>query len=289
MASTAEGAGVELAYETEGSGTPALLVHYIASDRLGLPLVPGARSIRYDRRGYGDSGAPEPYVGTTVMEQTEDAAALLRALDVSSAVVAGVQECLGTAEREAKAVVLVGRDRRFSAGFDLGEMTGGAESARKLVTAGAHLMLRLYSFPRPVIAACTGHALAAGAILLLSSDARIGAEGDFKIGLNEVAIQMTLPIFALELARARLSKRHFTASTTQARIYDPISAVDAGYLDRTAKPESLLDAALDEARRLATLPDPAFRNTKARERSATLRMIHETLEADMASLTQPSA
>jgi pimeloyl-ACP methyl ester carboxylesterase len=90
MASTAEGAGVELAYETEGSGTPALLVHDIASDRLGLPLVPGARSIRYDRRGYGDSGAPEPYVGTTVMEQTEDAAALLRALDVSSAVVAGV-------------------------------------------------------------------------------------------------------------------------------------------------------------------------------------------------------
>src|SRR4051794_4192120 len=90
MASTAEGAGVELAYETDGSGTPALLVHDIASDRLGLPLVPGARSIRYDRRGYGDSGAPEPYVGTTVMEQTEDAAALLRALDVSSAVVAGV-------------------------------------------------------------------------------------------------------------------------------------------------------------------------------------------------------
>ena len=90
MASTAEGAGVELAYEIEGAGTAALLVHDIASDRHGLPLVPAARSIRYDRRGYGDSGAPEPYVGTTVMEQTEDAAALLRALDVSSAVVAGV-------------------------------------------------------------------------------------------------------------------------------------------------------------------------------------------------------
>jgi pimeloyl-ACP methyl ester carboxylesterase len=89
MASTAEGAGVELAYEIEGSGEPVLLIHDIASDRLGVPVVPGARSIRYDRRGYGGSGAPEPYVGTTVMEQAEDAAALLRALGITGAVLAG--------------------------------------------------------------------------------------------------------------------------------------------------------------------------------------------------------
>jgi pimeloyl-ACP methyl ester carboxylesterase len=90
MAFTAEGAGVELAYESDGSGTAVLLVHDIASDRLALPVVPGARTIRYDRRGYGDSGAPQPYVGTTVMEQTEDAAALLRALDLPRAIVAGI-------------------------------------------------------------------------------------------------------------------------------------------------------------------------------------------------------
>jgi pimeloyl-ACP methyl ester carboxylesterase len=93
MASTAEGAGVELAYEETNPthpGTPVLLVHDIASDRFGLPVIPHARSIRYDRRGYGDSGAPEPYVGTTVMEQAEDAAALLRALDLPDAIVAGV-------------------------------------------------------------------------------------------------------------------------------------------------------------------------------------------------------
>jgi pimeloyl-ACP methyl ester carboxylesterase len=93
MASTAEGAGVALAYEIEGSGTPVLLVHDIASDRAGPPALPShppTRTVRYDRRGYGDSGAPEPYVGTTVMEQAEDAAALLRALDLSGAVVAGM-------------------------------------------------------------------------------------------------------------------------------------------------------------------------------------------------------
>src|SRR3954470_24709964 len=93
MASTAEGAGVELAYETAGpspASPPVLLVHDMASDRHALPLVAGARSIRYDRRGYGESGAPEPYAGTTVMEQAEDAAALLGALGVSAAVVAGI-------------------------------------------------------------------------------------------------------------------------------------------------------------------------------------------------------
>jgi pimeloyl-ACP methyl ester carboxylesterase len=90
MASTAEGAGVALAYEIQGSGTPVLLIHDIASDRIGLPVVSSARSIRYDRRGYGGSGAPEPYVGTTVMEQAEDAAALLGALEVDSAVVVGI-------------------------------------------------------------------------------------------------------------------------------------------------------------------------------------------------------
>jgi pimeloyl-ACP methyl ester carboxylesterase len=90
MASVTEGAGVSLAYEIEGSGVPVLLIHDIAGDRLGLPVVPGCRCIRYDRRGYGESGAPEPYVGTTVMEQAEDAAALLGSLDASGAVVAGV-------------------------------------------------------------------------------------------------------------------------------------------------------------------------------------------------------
>jgi len=66
-------------------------------------------------------------------------------------------------------------------------MRQGAETVRSLVTAGAELALRLYGFPRPVVAACTGHAIAMGALLLLCADARLGTEGDFKIGLNEVA------------------------------------------------------------------------------------------------------
>jgi enoyl-CoA hydratase len=204
---------------------------------------------------------------------------------LSHEVIEAMRAALDRAEREARAVLLTGREKRLSGGFDLGVMTSGPEAARQLVTAGAELMLRLYTFPRPVVVACSGHALAAGAILLLVADARIGAEGEFKIGLNEVAIQLTLPVFAMELARDRLSKRHFSAAVTQARIYDPITARDAGYLDVTVQPPALLDTALDTARRLAALPDPAFRDTKQRERAATVKLIRDTLADDMARLT----
>jgi enoyl-CoA hydratase len=186
---------------------------------------------------------------------------------------------------EAGAVLLTGREGRLSGGFDLSAMGGGPESASRLVLAGAELLLRIYEYPRPVVVACNGHALAAGAILLLVSDLRIGASGSFKIGLNEVAIQMTLPVFAMELARARLSKRHFTKAVTQAQIFDPEAAVDAGFLDRATVPEALFDSAFEEATRLAGLPHPAFLNTKQRERNATARFIRETLRDDIAAIT----
>jgi len=204
---------------------------------------------------------------------------------LSHAVIAALHAGLDRAEREAAAVVLCGRERRLSGGFDLREMTSSPAATKQLVGAGSELMLRIYTFPRPTVVACTGHALAAGAILLLVADQRIGARGDFKIGLNEVAIQMTLPVFAMELARARLSKRHFTAAATQARIFDPEAAVDAGYLDATAASEDVLSVALEHAGQLSALPDPAFRATKQRERAATVQLIRETLDADLSALT----
>lgn len=203
---------------------------------------------------------------------------------ISHATIAGLHEGLDRAEREARAVVLAGRAGRLSAGFDLATMRGGADEVRSLVESGARLMLRIYQHSRPVVVACTGHALAAGAILLLVGDRRLGAAGDFKIGLNEVAIGLTLPVFAMELARDRLSKRHFTAAATQARIYDPEGAVDAGYLDATVAAGELLDAATAEARRLAELSN-AFGHTKQNERGRTVKYVEDTLDADMSRIT----
>ena len=109
--------------------------------------------------------------------------------------------------------MLVGRPGRFSAGFDLDEMTASVEGMRALVVRGARFWLRIYGLGMPTVAACTGHALAGGAITLLSCDLRIGADVPAKIGLNEVAIGLTLPKFATELARDRLTKASFTAAT----------------------------------------------------------------------------
>jgi enoyl-CoA hydratase len=195
---------------------------------------------------------------------------------------AALRDAFARAEAEARGTLLVGRPGRFCAGFDLGTMTSGAEAGQRLVKEGAELILRMYLFPRPVVVACTGHALAAGALLLLSSDRRIGARGEFKIGLNEVAIQMTLPTFGVEIARDRLSRRHFTAAVTQARIYDPAGAVDSGYLDVLAPTDALTETAMEEARRLAQLPAPAFANTKLKERGATVQLIRQTLDTDIA-------
>jgi enoyl-CoA hydratase len=206
---------------------------------------------------------------------------------LSPATIAALRATLDRAEREAAAVLLVGRPGRFSAGFDLNVMTGDLGGVRTLVTAGAELLLRLYLFTRPVVAACTGHALAAGALLLLAADLRLGARGQFRIGLNEVALQLTLPVFAMELARDRLATRLFTASVTQARIFDPEEACDAGFLDLLVVPDELLDTALAHAQRLAALPDPAFARTKLRERGATVDRIRATLAEDIASLTAP--
>jgi enoyl-CoA hydratase len=207
---------------------------------------------------------------------------------VSHRLIDDLTAALDEAEADARAVVLLGRPGRFSAGFDLSVMTEGPDAARGLVTAGAELLLRLYTSPLPTVVACTGHALAMGVLVVATGDSRIGAAGEFKIGLNEVAIGMALPIFAIELARDRLSKRAFTAATIQARIYDPQAAVDAGWLDRVVPADELEGAALDEAARLAELRGGAYRRTKELARQATVAHIRETLAADMAAVSGPA-
>ncbi|MCH2170850.1 crotonase/enoyl-CoA hydratase family protein [Myxococcota bacterium] len=196
-----------------------------------------------------------------------------------------LHEMLDRAESEAGSVLLAGRPGRFCAGFDLGVIQSGSiDDVRTLVKAGGELFTRLYASPQPIIVACTGHAIAAGAIVLLAADTRIGVQGEFKLGLSEVSIGMNLPIFAFELARERLSKRHFIRATTQAELYGPDDAVDAGYLDRVVSPEDLLEAALEEAAQLAEVPQPAYRTTKASIRKEALEHIRTTLDADMGNL-----
>jgi enoyl-CoA hydratase len=201
---------------------------------------------------------------------------------VSPTSLPALNAALDRAEKEAAAVAFFGRAGRFCAGFDLGTMQSGAEPARRLVAGGALLAARLAASPLPIVAGCGGHALAMGALLLLGADARIGAEGDFKLGLNEVAIGLTLPDFAVELASERLSRRHLLRATATAALYDPAAACDAGFLDRVVAPERLEAETLAEAARLAELPGGAFAGTKRALRGAMVERIRSGLERNLA-------
>lgn len=191
------------------------------------------------------------------------------------------------AEDEATALVLVGGARAFSAGFDLKVMTSGTDPMRSLVAAGGRFWMRLYGTALPTVAACTGHALAGGAVTLLSCDERIGPEdAPIKVGLNEVAIGMPLPIFAVELARDRLAPSHLSRSVL-GTVYDPAGAVWAGFLDRLVPAAELVEAAVARGHELAGLRRGAVGRTKSTLRQRMIDHVLATLDDDIASLSGP--
>ncbi len=223
----------------------------------------------------------------------EDGVAVLRIDDgkvnvISHRVIDLLHKYLANAEGEARSVAIIGRPGKLSAGFDLTEMTAGIERTRALVGAGGKLLMRIFGHPQPVVVAVTGHALAAGALLTLACDTRIGAEGPAKIGLNETAIGMGLPRYATELAAARLAPAHLTRGAIQAEIYDPAGAVAAGYLDRVVPADACEATAVAEARRLGELSTGAYSHTKLALRGALIDRVLAGIDADMASIVAPA-
>jgi enoyl-CoA hydratase len=201
---------------------------------------------------------------------------------INLAMVEALNACLDEAEAKAKAIVLSGREGRFSGGFDLQALTGsGPDAARALLDAGGRLLLRLYGGPLPVVAACTGHAIAMGVFILHACDTRIGAAGAYKIGANETTNGMVLPVFALELSQDRLNPLHMTKAVIQAFIYDPEGAVEAGYLDMLTSLDQVESQALAAAGLLAQLPGHAYHGNKLAVRGDTLKRIEASIGQHM--------
>lgn len=203
---------------------------------------------------------------------------------ISMAVIEGLSAALERAAAEAKAIVLTGRAGRFSAGFDLRVMMSDPDAATSLVLAGGEMLLRLYDHPQPVVVACSGHAIAAGVLMVAAGDRRIGVTGEFKLGLNEVANGMPVPILAHELARERLDPRALVESVLHARLYDPEAAVRAGWLDRVVAPDALEATAMEEAETLARLSQPAYGQTKRSMRRAMITHCRATMAQNLAEL-----
>ncbi len=203
---------------------------------------------------------------------------------LSFAMFDAINTALDSADATGKVVVLAGRPGKFSAGFDLSVMAKMDEDTMCLMQAGADLSRRLLQNDKPVVLAVSGHALAMGALLTVSADYRIGMNGNYKIGLNEVAISMTLPHFAVELARERLSKRHLRAAVTLARVTDASGAVAAGYLDEAVDEADLLPRAVAVAQQFAALDMEAYRNTKARVNEGFYAELERAVARDFAQV-----
>jgi enoyl-CoA hydratase len=200
---------------------------------------------------------------------------------LSEAMIDGLLDALARAEKEANAMVLAGRAGRFCAGFDLRVMMSSPDAAKALLRRGSDLLMKLYGCPIPLVVACTGHALAGGALVLLTGDVRIGASGAYRIGLNEVSIGMPVPVLAMELARDRIATTELARATLEAKIYGPEEAARVGYLDEVAPEADVVARAKTEAARLGVLSRAAYKATKKRLRSKTIAHVLATLEEDM--------
>jgi enoyl-CoA hydratase len=152
-----------------------------------------------------------------------------------------------------------------------------------MLRAGAELNLRILSFPTPLVAACSGHAIAMGSFLLMSADVRLGADGPFRIGMNEVAIGLTLPYFAVEIARQRLSPTYFNRAANLAEMYSPTEAIEPGFLDRVVAPDQLLDDARKRAAALRKLDMTAHAGTKLRVRGPALAALREAIDTELSA------
>lgn len=202
---------------------------------------------------------------------------------MSAAMLVAIGEALDAAEQAGAIAVLRGREGIFSAGFDLPTFARGPEATLEMVAAGARLLERLLAFPRPVVSVCTGHAYPMGAFLMLAADARLGVDGPWRIGMNEVAIGLTVPRFAIELARHRLTPPGFARIST-APLFEPREALRLGYLDRVVPADALDDAVREELERLRGLHMDHFASTKVRANEAVLRAVGSAIEAELAAL-----
>lgn len=201
---------------------------------------------------------------------------------MSVAMMQELNAALDQAEKDRSVVILTGRDGVLSGGFDLAVFKQGMVPLKEMLRIGANLLVRLLSFPLPIVTACSGHAIAMGSFLLMTTDVRIGADGRFKIGMNEVAIGMTLPYFAVEIARYRLPPAYFNRAAILAEMYSPQEAISPGFLDRVVSSDQLLETARETAAALAKLDMPAHAATKLRVRGPLLEALEQAITSELA-------
>lgn len=188
---------------------------------------------------------------------------------------------LDLAEHNGGVVIITGNAKLLSGGFDLGVFKEGSpDEIYTMLSSGARLSQRLLSFPLPTICACSGHAVAMGLFILLSTDYRIGVEGESKFAANEVAIGLTVPHFAIETLRQRLTPAQLNKAVSFAYYFSTREALSAGILDELSPADTLMDTALERAKMALALDADAHRDSKLRMREELLVRIENAIDRD---------
>lgn len=196
-----------------------------------------------------------------------------------------LNKALDQAEIDKAVVIFTGSKGLFSAGFDLKTMMAGPESRRNLVVLGMEFALRIIKFPYPVIMACSGHALALGAVLLVNGDYRIAAKGNFKLGFNEVKIGLGLTPLIADIIKWRINPSYWQRSILLAEVLTPIQALEYGYVDQLVNEEELLAQAQAKAEEfIKELDMPAFAKTKLSLHKDIIERLEGNFVDDVATL-----
>lgn len=172
---------------------------------------------------------------------------------------------------DAKAVVITGQGKMFSAGVDLKRVSeGGAGYIREFLPALHRLYDAVFYFPKPVVAAINGHAIAGGAVLAACADRRIMARDRGRIGVTELLVGVPFPALAFEIVRFSVPSRYLAEFALGGATYATDAALQRGWIDEIAEPEELLEDAIAVAQELALLSPPAFAQTKTQIRATVV-------------------
>ena len=187
--------------------------------------------------------------------------------------------CLDQVDSESGCLIITGRDGMFSAGLDLKVIqSGDVDRIVEMSSSAFKLLARIFSFPRPVIAACSGHGIALGTFLICCCDYRIGIKGDYMLGANEMRTNMVIPTPILELIKFRVNDSHKYRAVLGAEMYNFNQAQEAGLIDDVVEIDNLMTAAKDKAKDLATMGHPSYTMTKELFIAEPMAKINEALK-----------
>ena len=189
-------------------------------------------------------------------------------------------ECLDNVPSDKGSLIITGREGMFSAGFDLKVISSGdIEKIRDMTLNGFKLLARIFSFPRPVLAACSGHGIALGTFLLCCCDYRIGIKGEYMVGANEMRTNMVIPTPILELIKFRVTQSYKYRAVLGGEMFALEDATKTGIIDEITESNNLMNAAMEKAKDLSTMGNPSYSLTKELFIAKPLKKINDAIDS----------